>query len=256
MGPMPSPRVPKYQAIHAALRQRILSGEHPAGSKLPPQQEMAESFGVTLMTLRQAVAALEADGLVHTRRGRGTFVADRPVDIRFDNLSSFAGQMRAAGIAMTTEVLAVEETHATSAVAAGLDVLPGGPVVCATRRRSVDSVPFSLQRSYFAPGVVNVHEPADLEGVSLYELFESTAGLLVAEARESITAVALSAPDADALDAAAGQAAILSVRTSIAQFGRPFLFDEALLVGDRCTITADRTSDRLSLRYGVDGEAG
>ena len=92
---MAGPRIPKYQAIHERLRTEILAGDLAPGSRLPPQSEMAERFGVTLMTLRQAVAALEADGLVRAERGRGTFVAERPVDIRLGNLSSFAEQMAA-----------------------------------------------------------------------------------------------------------------------------------------------------------------
>ena len=59
---MSGPQVPKYQAIYSVLRERILGGEYAPGSKLPPQQGLAGEFGVTLMTLRQAVSALEADG--------------------------------------------------------------------------------------------------------------------------------------------------------------------------------------------------
>ncbi len=100
--------VPKYQAIYSVLRQQILDGDYAAGSKLPPQQELADSFGVTLMTLRQAIAALESDGLVWAARGKGTFVSDRPVDISLGNLSSFAEQMRAAGVPLETEVLTID----------------------------------------------------------------------------------------------------------------------------------------------------
>ena len=54
---MSSPQVPKYQAIYSLLRQRILDGEFAPGSQLPPQAELAASFKVTLMTLRQAIGA-------------------------------------------------------------------------------------------------------------------------------------------------------------------------------------------------------
>ena len=57
---MPTPAVPKYQAIYLVLRQRILDGELAPGSRLASQQELANEFGVTVMTLRQAIAALEA----------------------------------------------------------------------------------------------------------------------------------------------------------------------------------------------------
>jgi len=244
---MASPQVPKYQAIHAVLRQRILDGEYAAGSKLPPQQELADEFGVTIMTLRQALANLDAEGLVWAARGKGTFVADRPVDISVGNLSSFAEQMRSAGVAMATDLLRVDVVAGADApnAAAALESA-NDDLICITRRRRADGASISVQRSYLVRSV-GVAQP----GESLYETIEAATGWLVAEARESITAVQLDAADAALLDCAAGHPAILSLRTSINQFGRPFLYDEALLVGGRCWIAADRTSDRLSLEYGL-----
>ena len=249
---MPSPQVPKYQAIYGVLREQILGGELEPGSRLPPQQEMAASFGVTLMTLRQAVAALEADGLVWAARGRGTFVVERPVDITVSNLSSFAQQMRAAGVELRTEVLAIE-TATGEAEARAADALEiGGGVVCVTRRRSTGGTPFALQRSYLADDAGVVPAGGALARESLYDTIEDATGWTVAEAREAITAVALNPHDASLLDAGPGAPALRSVRTSLNQFGRPFLYDEVVLVGDRASIAANRTSGRLSLDYGVD----
>ena len=245
-----SPRQPKYQTIHAALRQQILSGELAAGSQLPPQQEMAEQFGVTLMTLRQAIGALEAEGLVWAARGKGTFVADTPVDIPLDNLSSFSAQMQAAGIPMTTDVLAVDHVtaadHPEAASALDTAVDTDGRLTRIIRRRSADGLAFALQRSYLRGSTI----ASDTVGnSSLYDAIEAATGWVVTEARESIAAVALDTDDAKMVDAEPGHPAILSIRTSINQYGQPFLHDEALLVGGRCTITADRRSDRLSLSY-------
>ncbi len=248
----PKQQGPKYRAIQAVLRQRILDGELAPGERLPPQQEMADQFSVTLMTLRQALGALEADGLVRAERGKGTFVTDRPVDISVGNLSSFADEMRSAGVELTTDVLDATvlavDVEVAAAAALGLE---GGDLLCVTRRRAIDGLPIGLQRSYLAVGVLDLEPGGDLESESLYEAIAGRTGWDVAEARESITAVSLTAEDAAHLDAAAGHPALLSIRTSINQFGQPFLYDEALLVGGRCTIAADRRSDRLSMSYGI-----
>lgn len=262
---VPAPQVPKYQAIYSSLRQRILDGDLPAGAQLPAQQELADSFGVTLMTLRQAVAALEADGLVRAERGRGTFVADRPVDIGLANLSSFAQQMQSAGVEMQTEVLGVDTVATTDHPAAARALgrtsdadgvhsespTVAGDLTLLTRRRSVGGLPLSLQRSYLDPAIGLGIDGAGLVDDSLYDTIEAATGWQVAEARESMTAVVLGPEDAALLAAEAGQPALLSIRTSINQFGVPFLFDEALLVGGRCVVTADRSADRLSLSYGL-----
>lgn len=249
---MPSPQVPKYQAIYGVLREQILGGELEPGSQLPPQQEMASTFGVTLMTLRQAIAALEADGLVWAARGRGTFVVDRPVDITLSNLSSFAQQMSAAGVELSTEVLSIESAVGDAADRAAAALESADAIVCITRRRTTAGTPFALQRSYLVAGAGVVEPGGHLGGESLYEAIEAATGWTISQANESITAVGLDAGDADSLEAAAGAPALRSVRTSIDQFGRPFLYDEVVLVGERASIAANRTSDRLSLDYGVD----
>ncbi len=238
--------VPKYQAIYSVLRQQILDGDYAAGSKLPPQQELADFFGVTLMTLRQAISALESDGLVWAARGKGTFVSDRPVDISLGNLSSFGQQMRAAGVPLETEVLAIGVgAEPRAAQALGID----GDLRVIVRRRTVSGVRFGLQRSFLDPSI-QIQESTLLgsEG-SLYGAIESSTGWSVVRAKESIMAVALESSDARLLDCADGQPALLSIRTSINQFGQPFLYDEALLVGGRSVIEADRTTERLLLSF-------
>ncbi|NLP82163.1 FadR/GntR family transcriptional regulator, partial [Acinetobacter baumannii] len=51
-------------SVAQALQQRILSGEYPSGSRLPPQRELAESLGVSRASLREALTVLETLGLV------------------------------------------------------------------------------------------------------------------------------------------------------------------------------------------------
>ncbi len=231
------------------LRRRILSGEYEPGSQLPPQQQLAEEFGVTLMTLRQAVAALEAEGLVWAARGKGTFVSERPVDISVGNLSSFAQQMRSAGISMQTEVLAVDLLQVAD-VPQAAEALDSEAELCRlTRRRRVNGLPISLQRSFMVRGAGPIEPGEELAGESLYDAIEAATGWIVAEALESITAVGLSTEDAKILEAEEQHPAMLSLRTSINQFMQPFLYDEALLVGGRCSVVANRGSDRLSLDY-------
>ena len=248
---MSTPQMPKYQAIYAVLRQQILDATLAPGAQLPRQQDLAERFDVTLMTLRQALSALAAEGLVRIEHGRGTYVAERPVDITMGNLSSFAAEMRSAGIAMTTSVVGSQTMPALRVPAAATALETDTDLLEVTRVRSAAGQPFGLQRSYLVASALTGDKFIAAAEISLYDAIETTTGSSITRARESISAVELSDDDASTLDAAPGQPALRSVRTSLNQFGKPFLYDEALLVGDRCTVTTDRTSDRLSLHYGL-----
>src|SRR6201986_3881307 len=67
--PTPNPNAsagltPKYQAIAVDLAAKIRAGELSPGSALPPQRELSQTYGVTLVTLRQALQRLEDDGVL------------------------------------------------------------------------------------------------------------------------------------------------------------------------------------------------
>jgi GntR family transcriptional repressor for pyruvate dehydrogenase complex len=62
--------------VAAHLRSLIVKGVYPPGSRLPTGQELAAELGVTRLTVREALATLEATGLTRTRHGSGTYVVD------------------------------------------------------------------------------------------------------------------------------------------------------------------------------------
>lgn len=72
----PIARATVVDAITEQLRTGILSGAFPAGALLPPERALAERFGVNRLTLRAALARLEALGLVQAQHGTGTVVRD------------------------------------------------------------------------------------------------------------------------------------------------------------------------------------
>lgn len=71
-----SPRESAADACAGALRTAILRAEFPAGSRLPPERSLAETFGVNRVTVRSALAKLEAANLVSVRQGSGYLVRD------------------------------------------------------------------------------------------------------------------------------------------------------------------------------------
>ncbi|HEY3260946.1 MAG TPA: GntR family transcriptional regulator [Pseudonocardiaceae bacterium] len=76
---------PAYRQVADRLRQPIDSGEWPAGHKLPSESELMEQFNVSRVTVRLAVGALRAEGLILTRQGRGSFVRDREATRRISS---------------------------------------------------------------------------------------------------------------------------------------------------------------------------
>lgn len=67
---------PLGDALFAELRRKIIAGDFPAGSRLPPERDLAVQYDTNRNTLREAIRRLEQDGLVTVRHGQGVTVAD------------------------------------------------------------------------------------------------------------------------------------------------------------------------------------
>lgn len=248
-------RQPKYLRIHADLQDRITSGGWPVGSPLPAQRELAEEFGVSVMTLRQALQLLTDDGLIEARHGSGTYVAARyAYDV--GHLRSFASDLAAQGAEIATRVLAAETVTPPEEVDARL----GGPglALLLRRLRLVGGRPIIVQTSYLPvplPGAAGPRgqepggiDPRDLGRRGLYTVLAER-GLAVARASETISPAVLGPRDARDLDRPEASPALLSHRVSFTAAGVPVVDDHAVLPGDSVTITANRSQERLEVHY-------
>src|SRR5262245_35286348 len=162
-------RVPRYQQIADALRAQIRQGDLPSGAPLPNQRQLAKSFGVTLMTLRQALEVLEREHLITRRHGLGTFVAAPSIDYDILQLRRFAGDLSAKGEHVATRLLGTRFAAADARLAEALRLLPRARVLVLERLRLVDDHPMSLQRSFLPPPIGDEVVRADLARTPLHQ---------------------------------------------------------------------------------------
>ncbi len=244
-------RLPKYLYIYRELASGITSGKYPPGSALPPQRELAHLFGVTLMTVRQAIRALEDDGLLSSRHGAGTFVSTTQFAYELGPLRSLADDMASAGARLRTTVLGVESAVPPDPVATRLGS-GSAPVTAIERLRTVlgeREMPVLLQTSYLAPGI-DV-DPAALENRSLYTVLVTDHGIRLGRASETVRATLLDERAAGLLRQPAGAPALLSRRLTIDVDGRPVVDDRALLAGDVAVLRAERHATQLAMSYEI-----
>src|SRR6185369_9123780 len=112
--PLPAPKSLAHELI-TRLTADITSGNIPPGARLPTEQELIAATGVSRTVVREAVAALRAEGLVVTRQGVGAFVpenARRPFRVDLHQLSSLSDVLDVmelrTGIEIETAGLAAE----------------------------------------------------------------------------------------------------------------------------------------------------
>lgn len=232
-------RVPRYHRIAEALRERIREGDLTPGMRLDNQRALARSFGVTLMTLRQALELLERENLIARRHGLGTFVASPSIDYDILQLRRFAGDLSAQGEHVTTRVVGSRIGPADRRVTDALGLRPRGPAVALERLRLVDGHPMSLQRSFLPLALGEAVLQADLTVTPLIQVLEFKLGVTIERARESVSAVRLGRREARELGCLAGVPAFESERVSYDAGGAPVVFDRVYIPGDRFRITRE-----------------
>ena len=185
-GPMPTGHVdersrPRAVRVRDELTQRIDRGLLPAGSRLPSEPALALELGVSRATLREALRALESEGLVRRMWGAGTYVADsRRVANSLDLNFGVTDAIRAAGMQAGIEQARHAMEPATVSEAARLELEPGSDVLVVERVRTADGKPVVLSRDIMPGRLIKRPDLADeMLGRSIYEVLERDLGLVI-----------------------------------------------------------------------------
>src|SRR5207245_899166 len=174
--------------VAGARRTRILEGALRPGARLDNQRRLAKSFGVTLMTLRQALELLEREHLIARRHGLGTFVAAPSIDYDILQLRRFAGDLSAKGEHVATRLLGARFAAPDRRVAEALRLPARARVFVLERLRLVDDHPMSLQRSFLPPLIGDEVVRADLARTPLHQVLEFKLGVVIVRAHETVSA--------------------------------------------------------------------
>src|ERR1700735_387619 len=118
----------RYRKVAEDIKAAIAAGTYPANTKLPSESELAERYSVSRGTIRQAFAALRADGVIASRRGARRSVAGGPRVQSFGELLSFSRWARAMGEVPGGRVVTLQRRPAKPAEAEWLALEPGAPI--------------------------------------------------------------------------------------------------------------------------------
>jgi GntR family transcriptional regulator len=228
--PVKPGRGPAHAQIELALEAAIERGRLSPGDRLPAERQLAERYGVSRMTLRQALGALEQRGRLVRSKGRygGTFVAEPKLELA--GTSALSDQLRGLGLAAGARVLAASER------ASGPDEVELGARVFAIERvRLANGEPVALERGAYAadafPGLLD----GPLEG-SLYDLIRARYDEVPVRARERLEPGLALPADAAALEVEPGAPVMLVERSAYAASGRLVERSRDVFRGDRTRV--------------------
>ncbi len=232
----PESRTPLHRQLETALRASIRDGRARPGSILPGENDLVKRLGVSRHTVRHALGALAADGLLRRQRGFGTtVVSSTPPPVFERSLGSFYAfvwEAEARGAEHRSRLLQRSAIAADRQLADAMGVPPGTSVERIVRLRTAEGEPLVLEVDYLPSELGALIDQDTLERESLYDALERRAGLAITGAREKIQPVILDRDAARLLGVTTGSAAFAVERTTWA--GEQIVeWQRALVRGDR-----------------------
>lgn len=234
---------PLYIQVKAWMLEQIDAGVFRPHRRIPSERALSERFGISRMTVRQALLELIQEGRLYARVGKGTFIAEPPISQPLRGLTGFSEDMRSRGIVPTSRVLRAEIVAVPAGSRHALRLRTGDRVLVLQRLRLADGAPLTIETAHLTFPGIDLLATHDLTG-SLYDVLRSEFGIVPASAE--MEAVARRArPQEIALLDMPGDIAVLALeRTTFDLHGTPFEHTTSVFRGDRY---------RLSMHLDLEG---
>ena len=231
---------PLHVAIAAQLAAAVAAGQLGPGARLPPERRLAESLGVSRMTVRQALGELERDGLLRRVVGRtgGTFVCEPTGERHSSSAAGLSAELRRQGRAAGAELISAEVEPSRRRTAAALGLASNERVVVIVRLRLTGGKPLAVERSSLPARLFPDIEDMDLTG-SLYDLMEEGFGRRPVRAVEVLETAEARPSDARTLGLKRGAPILLVERIGYSEDGTPVEFSRDRFRGDRTRVVIE-----------------
>ena len=228
----PASPVPLYTQIRELLRERILGGVYKSHAQMPSENEMVKAFGVSRITVRQALTELQREGLIFRIHGKGTFVAKPKATQDLTRLEGFGEAMSGSGRETYSTVLGHHIVRAGKVVGARLCLPERAEVMQIRRVRHLDGEPISLDVTYVPAAVGERLVREDLARRDIFVILENDYGFPLGAADLCIESVLADGELADALKIEEGSAVLRIERLTSTADGKPLDFEFLYYRGD------------------------
>lgn len=225
-------KAPVYLRIRQALRERIERGDYAPGTALPSENDLAEEFGTARLTVRRAMDALAAEGVVRRAQGKGVFVAGGLLDPAGAARGGFRETASILGLDASVRILSRSRRYAGDYYGWLFGVGQDDLLYSIRRLNVIDGEPVSLENTLIPLALFPEIEDVDIQVFSLYETY-GRMGHAVAKTQEKLDVIELTARDAGLLGLGAGSPALMLECVSYDAEGRAIECARNLARGDR-----------------------
>ncbi|MEE3678227.1 GntR family transcriptional regulator [Bacillus safensis] len=224
--------IPMYHQIMENLKKQIEDGTLAPDTLIPSEREYAERFGISRMTVRQALSNLVNEGYLYRQKGKGTFVSRKKFEQPLQGLTSFSEDMRQRGLKASSQLVDFKKTACPEHLLTALQLSTSDDVFELKRIRLANDEPMAIETSYIPERFAGDLTKEHLTG-SLYEYIETHTGHVIAHAKQELEANVASKEEAHLLSISAGDPVLSITRTTFFQQDVPFEYVVSVYRGDR-----------------------
>ncbi len=138
-----------WRQVADTLAAEIRDRRYSDSGRLPSETELSARFGVARHTLRQAVAALQSEGLVRVEPGRGSFVQHELLDYAISRRTRFSENLQRQGLLPSKQLLTACQLPAGERAARELQLDIGAPLLWVQTLDEADGEPIGLATAYY-----------------------------------------------------------------------------------------------------------
>ena len=232
---------PLWQQIHDILLDEIRENRLEEPGRLPPAGKLASRFGVNRHTVRQALRALDDEGVTVTRQGAQAAVAGHVVDYPISNKTRFSEIIIGQGMEPSGRILRIKRKAAGKAVAAALGIAVRDRIVLIERISAADRVTIGLARHHFAVARVGAIEDALQDGFGISVALLALGIGTYYRKSTTVTARLPSAREARLLGQSPSEPVLWTTAVNVDADGQPLEYGETIFSASRVRLRFDDT---------------
>lgn len=211
--------IPLHVQLANLLREQVVRRELRPDDRLPSERDLCQQYGISRITVRQALSDLAQEGLVYASVGKGTYVAETAFQEDLQPLSSFTQDLERRGMRASSRVLDAGVIPADDHWAEVLYIPRGTEVVRLHRLRLTNDLPIVIQLTHLPHHLCPDLLQYDFTCRSLYEILRNEYRLCLARSETVIEATLAASWEADLLELTQPAAILVSRQTTCLDTG-------------------------------------
>jgi GntR family transcriptional regulator len=231
--------IPLYYQLENILREKIRSGEYGLGDSFPTEDHLVRAYGVSRITVRQALSALEKDGLIARSRGKGSFVTEGKGHLEPMKLTGMMEDIIDMGIKTKTKIINFGFVSPSKKVTESLRLDEDSKVLRIERIRLIQGAPISYTIGYIPPDLGRKINIKDLTVHPILNLLEKKCKVRIDRGSQIIEATVADSRVASLLEVMTGSPLLKIERTVFDLSGRPVEYISILYRSDRYHYSVD-----------------